>query len=85
MQKTYLELKDNSNYIFLAAEIDGAIAGTVMGVICSELYGECRPFMILEDLVVDKDSRKKGIGKALVKNLEQEAKKRKLLPDSIYN
>ena len=76
MQKTYSKLKDNSNYIFLVAEIDGTIAGTVMGVICSELYGDCKPFMILEDLVVNKSHRKRGIGKTLIKNLEREAKKR---------
>ncbi len=76
MQGKYKELENNDNYIFLAAEVDGRLAGSVMGIVCSELYGDCRPFMVLEDLIVDKNFRKKGIGKALVRKLEEEAEKR---------
>ena len=76
MKKMFRELETNSNYIFLAAEEEGIVAGTVMGIICYELYGDCRPFMLLEDLVVDRRFRKRGIGKALVKKLEEEAEKR---------
>lgn len=75
MQEKYKELENNDNYIFLAAEFDGRLAGSVMGIVCSELYGDCRPFMVLEDLIVDKNFRKKGIGKALVRKLEEEAEK----------
>ena len=45
-----------------------------MGIVCDELYGECNPFLVMEDLVVDKGYRKIGIGRALMIELEKFAK-----------
>jgi len=70
MQKTFRRLKDNPDYIFLVAEHKGHIAGSLMGIICEELYGECRPFLVIEDVIVDRLSRHKGIGSALMRNIE---------------
>jgi len=39
------------------------------------LVGECRPFMIIENVIVSKDYRNKGIGKALLNEIEMIAKK----------
>lgn len=47
-----------------------------MGVICEELYGDCRPFLVLENMIIDKSYRKKGIGKALISELEEVATKK---------
>ena len=45
-----------------------------MGIVCYELYGECKPFMVMENLVIDKSYRKKGIAKSLLTELEIIAK-----------
>jgi len=52
------------------AEHKGHIAGSLMGIICEELYGECRPFLVIEDVIVDNESRHKGIGSALIRKIE---------------
>ena len=52
---------------------NGRMVGTVMGIVCHELYGECRPFMVLENMVVKPDMRKKGIGRELFLELEKRA------------
>jgi GNAT superfamily N-acetyltransferase len=70
MRETFRRLKDNPDYIFLVAEHKGHIAGSLMGIICEELYGECRPFLVIEDVIVDKASRHKGIGSALIRKIE---------------
>ena len=44
-----------------------------MGVICGELYGDCKPFMVLENMIVDVRFRKMGVGKALISELENRA------------
>jgi ribosomal protein S18 acetylase RimI-like enzyme len=41
-----------------------------MGVICEELYGDCRPFLVIEDVVVDKTFQRTGIGSALMREIE---------------
>jgi len=77
MQTLYNELIKNPDYIILCAEIEQKVVGTVMGVVCYELYGECKPFMVMENLVIDKSYRKKGIAKLLLTELEMIAKNKK--------
>lgn len=73
MQETFQRLKRDPNYIFLVAEQRGQLVGSVMGIICEELYGQCRPFMIIEDVVVDRKNRRKGIATLLMRELEARA------------
>jgi hypothetical protein len=58
MIDTYNQIKDNSNYIVLCAKTDGKIVGSVFGIVCCELFGQCKPFMVLEDVAVLKDYRR---------------------------
>ena len=76
MQATFRKLKGNPNYIFLAAKSEMRLVGSVMGIVCEELYGECIPFMVVEDVIVDKDRRREGIGSALMRELERHAVER---------
>ena len=52
---------------------DNMLIGTVMGIICQELYGECKPFMVLENMIVAVNMRKKGVAKKLISELEKRA------------
>ena len=52
---------------------DNVLIGSVMGIICQDLYGECKPFMVIESMVVDVNMRKKGIAKKLLSELEKRA------------
>lgn len=71
MRAVFRRLKDNPGYIFLGARRGGRLVGSVMGVVCEELYGDCKPFMVAEDVVVDKAHRRSGIGTALMRELER--------------
>lgn len=64
------KIQGNSNYALFVAEIDSIIVGTIFGIVCNELYGECKPFLVMEDLVVDPKYRRHGIAKQLVSELE---------------
>jgi ribosomal protein S18 acetylase RimI-like enzyme len=70
MEETFARLKEDPDYIFLVADVDEEIAGSLMGIICEELYGECRPFMVIEDVIVDREFREQGIGSALMREIE---------------
>ena len=71
---SYNEIKDNQKYVILCAKIDGQIVGSVLGVICNELFGQCNPFMVLEDVAVLKTHRRLGIAKQLMIQIEEYAK-----------
>ena len=62
-------------HILLAAEDGGRLVGSVMGVVCEELYGDGRPFLVVENLIVDKEQRRKGAGRML-RELEKAAEAR---------
>lgn len=73
MQATFRRLSKNPYYIFLGAKQEGDLVGSVMGIVCEELYGECKPFMLIEDVIVDKSQRRKGVGSRLMRELERRA------------
>ena len=73
MKKTFNRLEDEGSYILLSAVEDKRLIGSVMGIICGELYGDCKPFMVLENMIVDKEYRNLGVGKALISELEKKA------------
>jgi ribosomal protein S18 acetylase RimI-like enzyme len=70
MEETFARLKEDPDYIFLVADVEDEIAGSLMGIICEELYRECRPFMVIEDVIVDREFREQGIGSALMREIE---------------
>lgn len=73
MRETFKRLAANTNYILLVAKLGDAVVGSVMGVICEELYGQCKPFMVVEDVIVDRAHRRGGVGTQLMRQLENEA------------
>ena len=75
MRVTFQRLNRNPSYIFLVADLHSNLAGSVMGIICEELYGDCKPFMVVEDVIVDKHQRRLGIASALMRELERCAAK----------
>lgn len=77
MEQNFSELSKNPNYIFLCAEENGKVIGTIQGIICDELYGECVPFLVMENFVIAERYRGKGIGRQLLNELEKIGKERK--------
>ncbi len=73
MRSVFRRLSDNPNYIFLGMRNGGRIIGSVMGIVCEELYGQCQPFMVVEDVVVDRARWRQGVGRALMMDLERRA------------
>lgn len=71
MENQFDRLSKDKRYILLSAIIDDRLVGSVMGIICQDLYGNCKPFLVLENMIVDHGSRRKGIGKSLVHRLEE--------------
>lgn len=71
MYKQFKKICGNGTHILLNAVENERLVGSVMGVICEELYGNCEPFMVLENMIVDQKYRNKGVGKALIAEIEK--------------
>jgi len=57
-------------YVAVVCDRDKVI-GTAMAILCSDLVGNCNPFMIVENVVVASKYRGQGIGKLLMSSIEE--------------
>jgi GNAT superfamily N-acetyltransferase len=71
MAKVFKAMDANKAYHLLGAWEDDTLAGTIKGIVCLDMKLHCRPFMLMENLVVLESHQGKGIGKALLQKLEQ--------------
>ena len=76
MAVMFERLSNDPNYVLLAAKQDDMLVGFCMGIVCQTLYGDCSPFMVIEDFIIDKEHRRTGIGTALMPAAEQHAIRR---------
>lgn len=70
------KISTDPDYILIGA-IDTEsqqLLGSVMGIVCMDTCGECRPFMVIENVVVSQKSRRLGIGKKLMSYIEDRAR-----------
>ena len=76
MQAKFGQISSNPDYIFLCAESNGKVVGTIQGIVCEEIYGDCNPFLVMENFVIDKGNRGKGLGRQLLNELEKAGKEK---------
>ena len=77
MKENFKLMEVNPNYVVLIAKEDNSVVGSVMGIICLDLVGKCRPFMVIENVVVKSAYRGRGIGARLMEKIEEIGRKRK--------
>lgn len=73
MKNVYNWMKNNPDYYVLCAKSDGIIVGSIMGIINRELFGKCKPFMVLENVIVSNNCRRMGVGKMLMEYIDKVA------------
>lgn len=66
-EQIFDKINSDENYYFLVAKENDKIIGTVMGIICYSIPVSSMPFMVVENVVVKKEYREKGVGKKLFK------------------
>lgn len=76
LEEAFRRIKADSRYILLGAYVDGELLGSMMGIVCQDLIGDCRPFMVIENVVVSSRARRQGLGKKLMTAIEQTARER---------
>lgn len=76
MQRVVRNNDNNRNHIVLCARVGGKLVGSLLAVICEMLFGQCKSFMVIEDVVVDSGCRRRGVGQAFMQYIEKYAKER---------
>ncbi len=71
MTEVFRFAKTLGSYHILGAFHEGELAGSVMGIICLDLVGRCKPFMVIENVIVSDRIRRQGIGKKLMAEIER--------------
>ncbi len=77
MKRSFQWMQSNPNYIVLGAKSDGKLQGSLMGIVCHDLVGECRPFMVIENVIVSSGCRRQGVGRRLMHAMERIARRRR--------
>lgn len=77
MESLFKKITDNTDYILIGAkDKEQRLVGSVMGIICTDIVGECQPFLVLENVIVNKKCRRQGIGGKLIQYIENWARER---------
>ena len=70
-EQIFYKIDSDENYYLLVAKENNKIIGTALGIVCYSIPVSAMPFMIIEDVVVKKEYRKKGVGKKLFEKLDK--------------
>ncbi len=76
MRENFKLMESNPNYVVLIAKESNSVVDSVMGVICLDLVGKCKPFMVIDNVVVKSAWRGRGIGAMLMEEIEEVGRKR---------
>ena len=60
MRVNYKLMQKNTHYYLLGARTDKKLVGSLMGILCLDLVGECKPFMLIENVIVSAPYRSKN-------------------------
>lgn len=74
LERVYRSVQASGGYTILCAYLDGVLVGSLMGIVCQDFVGECRPFMVIENVIVSGRARKQGVGTRLMQEIERLAR-----------
>ena len=77
MNEIFINMDRRDDYYLLGAKTENNLmVGSIMGIVCLDLLKQGRPFMVMENLIVDSKWQGKGAGKLLLAEIESIARKR---------
>lgn len=73
MKKVFVWMNENPDYNVLCAKLNGKIVGSIMEIVNRELIGKCKPYMVIENVIVSNECRRMGVGKMLMNYIDKVA------------
>lgn len=71
MESQIQHILNNPHYYVPVACFKERVVGTAMAILCYDLVGECNNFMLVENVVVDPEYQRQGIGRLLMESIEE--------------
>ncbi len=68
LERNFAAVEKDDTYFVLAAVQGGRVLGSTMGILCVALDA---PFLVVENVIVDRDCRGKGIGRMIFEELDR--------------
>lgn len=65
---------ERPEYLILGAYENNELLGSATGILCPDIVNECRPFVVMENLIVAARARGTGLGRLLIAGIEAFAK-----------
>lgn len=60
----------NPDMYLMCAELDGELVGSLIGLLCEDFCGDCRPILFIENVVTLEKCRGLGIGRKMFEAIE---------------
>lgn len=79
LEAVFGRMADNPDYHLLAAVEADVVVGALLGVVCLDCVGECRPFLVVENVMVAASYRHRGVGRLLVEEILRRGRQRDCL------
>lgn len=71
MKEMFLTFNNNEDYYLMVAKINGYVVATGTGIVFRSLANNCKPYFIIDNVVVDPNYQHRGIGTCLLNKLHE--------------
>lgn len=71
---TFARMRNRGGFVVWVAEDEGTVVGTFLLAILDALGDRCRAVAIVEDIVVDREQRGRGVGRAMMMFAREQAR-----------
>ena len=76
LEPAYARMARHPDYHLVGVRDGDRLAGAVCGLVCLDCVGTCRPYLVVENLIVAESFRRRGVGRLLMEELESRARRR---------
>ena len=74
-ESIFAKMQENdAYYLMVAIDDDDQVVGSILGIVCQSLAEQYEAFLVIEDVIVDENCRRAGIGRALFQHMDQIAR-----------
>ena len=71
MEDEFKKFINNDDYYLLVIKIDGYVIGTGLGIVFRSLAANCRPYFVIDNVIIDEKYRNKGYGTLLFQTFQK--------------
>jgi len=76
LETAFAGMAAHPDYHLVGVRDGSFLAGAALGIVCLDCVGGCRPFLVVENLIVAETHRRRGVGRRLLGELERRGRER---------